>query len=302
MALPVDGVVLLDKPLGISSHSAVARLRRLSGAERAGHVGSLDPLATGMLPICLGEATKIAGLVAAHDKAYQFTIALGAQTSTGDREGEVIERAPIPELTIERVGEVLGAFVGTTEQLPPMYSAIKQSGQPLYRLARQGKSVERTPRKITIEKLEATACRPGEIDLEVRCGKGTYVRVLGEDIARMLGSLGHLSRLRRVWVAPFEGAAMWTLDTLAAAWADHRDLALLATSAAVPGLPRVDLTAQESVRMLHGQAVVRTGLGPGTCWLRTEDGAGIGLGQILPAAADGLATILPQRMFTRPIS
>src|SRR5512146_1810524 len=183
-----DGILLLDKPAGMSSNAALQRVRRLPGGCKAGHAGSLDPLATGMLPLCLGEATKIAGERLSNRKRYRFTIALGARTATGDREGAVIEQAPVPEGWREGLQVALRGFLGPQRQVPPMYSALKRDGQPLYRLARAGQEVERAAREIEIHELVATAFGSISVSLEALCSKGTYIRVLGEDLARALGT------------------------------------------------------------------------------------------------------------------
>jgi tRNA pseudouridine55 synthase len=279
--------VLLDKPLGLSSHSATQRIKRLLRASRAGHVGSLDPLATGMLPVCLGEATKIAGQIVEGAKVYEFDVALGARTATGDTEGEVVETLPLPVLSAERVSAVLQSFVGPGEQIPPMYSAIKQGGQPLYRLARQGREVERAARPIVIHTLEGGPVGPDRLVCRVRCGKGLYVRVLAEDIARALGSCGHVVRLRRTAVEPFEEAAMLTLEALAAMLARGEALPLLPADAPLAHLPAVQLDAAEARRIGQGQPVAAPG-GEARAWaeplvdplrLYGPDGVFLGLGR-----------------------
>ena len=191
-----SGVLLLDKPLGLSSNAALQRVRTLFDRVKAGHVGSLDPLATGMLPVCLGEATKIAGDILAGRKRYRFTIALGSATSTGDTEGEITEHAAVPPLQETQVREVLARFHGLQSQVPPMYSALKRDGQPLYRLARAGLSVPRAPRSIELFELNLEELGGEHLVLETLCSKGTYIRVLAEDVARALGSCGHVAALR----------------------------------------------------------------------------------------------------------
>src|SRR5215469_7792546 len=212
-----SGILLLDKPHGLSSNAALQRVRALYGREKAGHVGSLDPLATGMLPLCLGEATKIAGDLLAGRKCYRFSIGLGAATTTGDVEGEVVASAPVPPLAPAAVESVLARFRGPQQQVPPMYSAIKQSGQPLYRLARRGVSVPRAARAIEVFELVLREGEPGVLELETLCSKGTYVRVLAADIAASLGTCGHVTALRRLYVEPFASQPMHTLESLAAA-------------------------------------------------------------------------------------
>lgn len=283
-AASIDGVLLLDKPLGMSSTAAGQRVRRLLRIDKVGHVGSLDPLASGMLPLCLGEATKLAGEILEGDKVYRFTVSLGAATSTGDREGEIIETQPVPTLDAEQIERVLKTFVGESLQVPPMYSAIKQDGQPLYRLARAGKTVERQPRPIRIERLELVAQpEPHTLDCRVTCGKGTYVRVLAEDIARQLGTVGHVSLLRRERVAPFEPAQMVDLATVEECARQGVPLTLVGLSEAVAHLPLVRLDESGARRIGQGQEVVVSGLAfPMDQILRLEDASArfLGLGRV----------------------
>lgn len=283
-AASIDGVLLLDKPLGMSSTAAGQRVRRLLRIDKVGHVGSLDPLASGMLPLCLGEATKLAGEILEGDKVYRFTVSLGAATSTGDREGEIIETQPVPTLDAEQIERVLKTFVGESLQVPPMYSAIKQDGQPLYRLARAGKTVERQPRPIRIERLELVAQpEPHTLDCRVTCGKGTYVRVLAEDIARQLGTVGHVSLLRRERVAPFEPAQMVDLATVEECARQGVPLMLVGLSEAVAHLPLVRLDEAGARRIGQGQEVVVSGLAfPMDQVLRLEDASArfLGLGRV----------------------
>lgn len=280
----IDGVLLLDKPLGMSSTAAGQRVRRLLRIDKVGHVGSLDPLASGMLPLCLGEATKLAGEILEGDKVYRFTISLGAATSTGDREGEIIETQPVPPVDPAQIALVLAGFVGESLQTPPMYSAIKQDGQPLYRLARAGKTVERQPRPIRIERLELLGqSEPHTLDCRVTCGKGTYVRVLAEDIARKLGTVGHVSLLRRERVAPFESAQMVDLATVEQCARQGVPLTLVGLSEAVAHLPLVRLDEAGARRISQGQEVVVPGLAPPMDQvLRLEDASArfLGLGRV----------------------
>jgi tRNA pseudouridine55 synthase len=282
--ISIDGVLLLDKPLGMSSTAAGQRVRRLLRIDKVGHAGSLDPLASGMLPLCLGEATKLAGEILEGDKVYRFTISLGAATSTGDREGEIIETQPVPLFDAAQIARVLEGFVGESLQTPPMYSAIKQDGQPLYRLARAGKTVERQPRPIRIERLDLVGQpEPHALDCRVTCGKGTYVRVLAEDIARKLGTVGHVSLLRRERVAPFESAQMVDLATVEECARQGLPLALVGLSEAVAHLPLVRLDEAGARRICQGQEVVVPGLAPPMDQvLRLEDAAArfLGLGRV----------------------
>jgi tRNA pseudouridine55 synthase len=249
------GVLLLDKPLGLSSSAATQRVRRLLGGAKAGHVGSLDPLATGMLPICVGEATKVAGEILEGRKTYRFTVRLGGRTATGDAEGEVVETRPVPALSVAAAADALAAFRGESEQVPPMYSAIKRDGEPLYRLARRGVTIERPARRITVFDTALLGIVGPDLDCRIVCGKGTYVRVIAEDLARHLGTCGYVVALRREAVEPFEGASMVTLDTLNAGGTAGQPIPLIAADAAVAHLPAVHLGAEAAARLGHGQAV-----------------------------------------------
>ena len=290
----MNGILLLDKPLGLSSNAALQRVRRLLGARKAGHVGSLDPLATGMLPICLGEATKVAGDITAARKRYQFTIALGRRTTTGDLEGEVVEEAPVPALTAAQVELALESFRGSQSQVPPMFSALKRDGQPLYKLARAGVTVERAPRHIRITELSLVALQEAQLELTALCSKGTYIRVLAEDIARKLGTCGHVSALRRLYVEPFDASPMHTLAQVEAACQGGMVPAMIAPDDALPGMPSVHLPAELAGRLAHGQAVVVSGgTVAGKVRLYDPQGRFMGLGE-----ADAQGQVRPRRLFT----
>jgi len=273
------GILLLDKPLGLSSNAALQRVRHLLGRPKAGHTGSLDPLATGMLPICIGEATKLAGTLLAGAKGYTVTMRLGERTDTGDAEGQIVERQAVPALDPASIEAALEALRGPQLQTPPMYSALKRDGKPLYRLARQGLSVERAPRRIEILALELLAFSASEIRLRVECSKGTYIRTLVEQLGMQLGSCAHVIALRRDFVEPFRGAAMHALEEL-------QDLAgasiLLAADRAVPHLPAVALTASQSRSICHGQSVTLAGSPPGELRLYDASGRFLGLGTGAP--------------------
>jgi tRNA pseudouridine55 synthase len=248
-----NGIILLDKPQGLTSNGALQRVRRAYGAASAGHVGTLDPMATGMLPLCLDEATKVIAEIESGAKCYEFTVQLGARTDTGDAEGRVVEETPIPPLDAACIELALSGFRGTIQQVPPMYSALKREGRPLYELARKGIEVERAARTIEIRRLELVAVRADALDLVCECAKGTYIRVLGEDIARALGTLGHLIRLRRTWVEPFRDMPMLGLDTVLAGAADASGL--LKPEVALRGRPEARVTADQVVALRRGQAV-----------------------------------------------
>lgn len=243
------GILLLDKPQGLTSNGALQRVRKAYGAESAGHVGTLDPMATGMLPICLDQATKVIAEIESGAKAYEFTVQLGARTDTGDAEGQVVETLPVPPLDAAAVEAVLARFRGIQQQVPPMYSALKREGRPLYELARQGLEVDRAARTIEIRRLALVALRADSLDLACECAKGTYIRVLGEDLARAWGTCGHLTRLRRPWVEPFRGQSMVTLE------AALERVPLLPPDAALQALPRVALSAAQAAMLRQGQTV-----------------------------------------------
>lgn len=256
----VFGLLLLDKPLGLSSNRALQRAKRLYGADKAGHAGSLDPLATGMLPIFFGAATRIAAFMLEARKTYRVTAKLGSATTTGDAEGEIVEArrdAVPPEPAI--ISAAVSRFVGEIEQIPPMYSALKRDGVPLYRLARSGVEVERSPRRVLIETLVVERYAWPELTLLVRCSKGTYVRTLVEDIAQAAGTLGHVAALRRLAVSPFPEGAMRTFAeleaTAAAGGSAALDRLLLPPDAALEGWPSARLGPDEAAKLAHGQAV-----------------------------------------------
>ncbi len=210
----VNGFLILNKPVGITSNRALQTVKRLFNAKKAGFVGTLDPFASGMLPICFGKATKQAEALHQHPKTYIATLQLGTATNTGDTEGEVIAQCPTPPLNLEQIKAYLPEFTGVIQQIPPMFSALKKDGKPLYQLARQGIEVERPPREVTVYALEALDYNNGILRFKVQSSKGLYVRVLAEDLAKKLGSCGHLIALYRQECAGFNEAAMVTLTHL----------------------------------------------------------------------------------------
>lgn len=290
-----SGILLLDKPLGLSSNAALQRVKWLLGARKAGHVGSLDPLATGMLPIVLDEATKLAGEIISQRKCYRFTLALGERTRTGDVEGEVIESLAVPRLESAAVQAALDRFLGAQTQIPPMFSALKRDGRPLYELARAGVEVERAPRPIEILRFALLGLEPRSLQAEVVCTKGTYVRTLGEDLARSLGTCGHLSDLRRQYVEPFEGEPMETLRSIEQALEAGSAPRLLAPDAALGSLPAVRLPEEAARRLGMGQCVSLPGVVPApTLRLYGPEGEFLGLG-----SASELDRVRPKRLFAR---
>lgn len=290
----VNGVLLLNKPVGVSSNHALQRVKRIFFAAKAGHTGSLDPLATGMLPICFGEATKISAFLLEADKRYSVSCQLGITTTTGDGEGEILQTVDVPEITISDIEKVCQRFIGEIEQIPPMYSALKHEGQRLYKLARQGIVVERKPRKITIHSLHVSDYQDGIIDLEVFCTKGTYVRTLIEDIGKALGCGGHVSRLHRLSVGPYEGE-MFDIESIEAL-SDGRDYSaldsiLLPIDSGIASWPDVKLEANAAFYIGQGQAV-QVPHAPTEGWVRLYDQHKfMGVGEIQD---DGL--VAPRRM------
>ena len=246
----VDGVLLLDKPVGFSSNDALIKAKRVLNAKKAGHTGTLDPFATGLLPLCFGEATKFSQDLLEADKTYDTTVHLGQTTDTGDTEGAVIDTRDV-NVTLEQIHAVLAQFRGPIKQVPPMYSALKRDGKPLYEYAREGITLEREARDVTIHKLELIAYDAPFLKLSVTCSKGTYIRVLGEDIGKALGCGAHLNALRRTQVGALTTEHMITLDELVAHAAP---LTLLSpVDALLSSFPRVDLTEALSKRFLQGQ-------------------------------------------------
>ena len=295
----VFGLLLLDKPAGLSSNRALQQVKRLFGAAKGGHAGSLDPLATGMLPIFFGAATRLANYMLEARKVYVVTATLGSATTTGDAEGAPLEdRSDEPPPTAARVATAVARFVGEIEQIPPMYSALKRDGVPLYRLARAGIEVERAPRKVVVEALSVDRYEWPSLTLTVRCSKGTYVRTLVEDLARAAGTLGHVAQLRRLAVDPFDEHGMRSIETLEAAAAEGRaalDRLLLPADAALPGWPSVRLPADDAKRLARGQAV-RIAVAPprGQVKVYAESGEFIAIGLL---ADDDRLT--PTRVFIR---
>ncbi|HSW13182.1 MAG TPA: tRNA pseudouridine(55) synthase TruB [Solimonas sp.] len=253
----VNGILLFDKPRGFSSNDALQRVKRLFRAEKAGHTGNLDPLATGLLPICFGQSTKLCGYLLDSDKRYVARVKLGEKTATGDTEGEVVQRSDASALTREAIEAVLPAFTGPIQQIPPMYSALKHQGQRLYELAREGIEIERQPREVTIHGLQLTAFAPGEFEIDVHCSKGTYIRTLAEDIAAALGQCAHLVALRRTVVSPFVGEVLtWeALEAAAREGESELDRCLLDPASAVGDWAQVRVDADRAHYMSRGQAV-----------------------------------------------
>lgn len=253
----IDGVLLLDKPAGLTSNQALQQAKRTLGAEKAGHTGTLDPMATGLLPLCFGEATKFSRFLLEGDKSYLATIRFGIATDTGDKEGQVIAKKDI-YVDEEALKNVLLSFLGTSTQYPPMYSALKKNGKPLYEYARQGLSVERKERKITLHTLELLSCTRTEATLHIHCSTGTYIRTLGEDIAKKLGTVGHLISLRRLKSNHFTVENSYPLDELKKkTYAEKRAL-LLPITALLPDFPTLTLEEKQSQKIKNGLPVQMT--------------------------------------------
>ncbi len=292
----VDGLLLLDKPSGCTSNQALQQVKRLYQASKAGHTGSLDPLATGMLPICLGQATKVSAFLLDSKKVYRVMAKVGVKTDTGDADGQVLARQNAPVLAQERLLEVLESFRGEIEQVPPMYSALKQQGRRLYELARAGEQVHREPRRVTIDELELEQFDPVNPVFRVRCSKGTYVRTLVEDIATACGTLAHVAALRRLAVEPFDGTPMVSMQALEAASGqgfDVLDGLLRPVDEALMDWPELQLGRDDAYYLRLGNPVFgAAGRSPGRVRLYAENGGFLGIGEVL---RDG--RIAPKRLF-----
>ena len=281
----VSGILLLDKPSGITSNDALQQVKRLYFAKKAGHTGSLDPLASGVLPICMGEATKVSAFLLDADKRYQVRCQLGVRTATADAEGEVLETRPVGVYSREQLETVLEEFRGSIEQIPPMYSALKHQGQRLYKLARQGVEVEREPRPVEIYELTVAGQGEDWLDINVHCSKGTYVRTLAEDIGDRLGCGAHVSALRRTAVGPYGDTMLVGLETLRELKEkdmSSMDTLLLPIESALTQWPDVDLSTDAAFYLQQGQPVL-VPHAPTSGWVRLYEGnrSFLGMGEIL---------------------
>jgi len=291
----VSGIILLDKPRGFTSNAALQKVRWLLNAEKAGHTGSLDPLATGVLPLCFGEATKFSQYLLDADKGYETLAQLGVTTTTADAEGEVIERKPVA-VSEEQIEALLPRFRGDQMQVPPMYSALKRDGQPLYKLARAGEVVEREPRSVKIARLDLLSLETDKARFAVSCSKGTYIRTLVEDIGRELGCGAHVAELRRTQAGPFDLAQTVSLEALEQAHAEGGpeavDAFLKPSDSGLEHWPLLQLSEHSAFYWLHGQPV-RAPEAPKFGMLRVQDHTGrfIGIGEV---SEDGL--IAPRRL------
>lgn len=294
----ISGILLLDKPVKLTSNGALQIVKRLFQAQKAGHTGSLDPFATGILPLCLGEATKIAGFLIDTDKQYCAVCKLGLSTTTGDTEGDIIEQRAVPEFTHAHIEQVLAEFTGEIEQVPPMFSAIKQAGQPLYKLARKGITVERVARPVHIRQLTLLSLQHDLLELDVQCSKGTYIRTLAADIGARLGCGAHLNALRRTRVGDFTEAQTLTLDQLSQLEAQGKnqlDAVLLPMQNALPHWPELSLTDDAAYYLCQGQSVF-VPQRPGCGWVKlyAPDQRFLGLGEVLQ---DG--RVVPRRLLNK---
>lgn len=295
----VDGILLLDKPQGLSSNAAMQQARVVFRALKAGHAGSLDPLATGMLPICFGQATKVCGYLLNSHKTYRVRAQLGIKTDSADADGNVIERRPVPNCERAQVEAALQRFLGAQRQVPPMFSALKHQGRRLYEIARSGEQIERAPRDIFIERIALLDCTATEIEFEVRCSKGTYVRSLVEDIAAQLGTVGHVTLLRRTQVDPFDPRRLVTLEQLhelqmhaGANALAALDAWLLPPDAALTGLPALQFDEPQVVGLFHGRSLA--GMACATGLYRAYGPAQRFLGLV---TADDTGNVRPERLF-----
>jgi tRNA pseudouridine55 synthase len=297
MPADIDGILLLDKPVGSSSAGAVARAKRLFNARKAGHTGSLDPLASGLLPICFGEATKFGAHLLEADKTYRVTVRLGERTSSADRESEVIERRELPPYSAAHLEQALAAFPRQYAQVPPMHSAIKQEGRPLYEYARSGITRERAARALVIRDMRLLDWQPPDLSFDVRCSKGTYIRVLAEDLAAQLETIAHLAALRRLEVSPFGAEPQWSFEALEALGPEQRQKVLLPVDAALMAWRRLDLPEGGASAIRQGQAVPvpeeAPGSAPGPVRIYAAGLGFLGLGEI---EADG--RLVPLRLIS----
>jgi tRNA pseudouridine55 synthase len=276
----LDGVLLFDKPLELSSNTAMLKVRGLFGAEKAGHTGTLDPLATGLLPICFGEATKFTHALLDADKRYRATIRLGQRTTTGDAEGEIIEERPVTAEEAQ-IRQVLLRFTGEISQLPPMHSALKHQGKPLYEYIRKGEVIERETRQVFIRELNMERFAATELDIDVLCSKGTYIRTLGEDIGEALGCGGHLIALRRTGIGEFDLDAAHALPELETLDGPGRDALLLPVDSLIQGFPALTLDAVQAGRLAQGQRLGMRDDHPDGKRRLYAEGNFIGLGELV---------------------
>ncbi|MFA6986416.1 MAG: tRNA pseudouridine(55) synthase TruB [Arenimonas sp.] len=296
----LDGILLLDKPPGMSSNQALQRVRHLFRAEKAGHTGSLDPLATGLLPVCFGEATKIAGYLLGSDKAYEVEARLGSTTDTDDADGVLLRERPVPALDRTHVQAEMQAFVGRIHQRPPIYSALKQGGEPLYAKARRGEKIEVPEREVDVQAIELLSLDADRLRLRIRCGTGTYVRSIVRDLGEALGCGAHVTALRRLWVAPFNEPAMHSLESLQTIASNEGEVGLekvlMPTVSAFANWRKIALDAEGARRLLLGQAVATAIHQEGVVCVFGAEGEALGVAEL---HSDGV--LRPRRLFSRKV-
>ncbi len=291
----VDGILLLDKPQGISSNAALQTVRILLRALKAGHAGSLDPLATGMLPLCFGQATKVCNYLLDSRKTYRVIAKLGIKTDSADADGAVIEQQSIPLFDETKLHQVLNSFLGVQQQVPPMYSALKHQGKRLYELARAGETIERAPREIVIEHVQLLSHSSDSIEFQVRCSKGTYIRSLVEDVAARLGTVAHVTQLRRTQVDPFveqQMIALQSMEQLAQQGFEAVNAVLLPPDSALQSMPELLLDQAQTEHLMHGRSLVGVGGPAGLTRVYDVNRRFLGLVKI-----DSLGKALPERLF-----
>lgn len=292
----VNGILLLDKPSGVSSNHVLQSVRRLFRAAKAGHTGSLDPLATGLLPICFGEATKIAGLLIGSSKAYSTTAMLGQTRSTDDAEGELLIERPIPNIDDDLIRHGLALLTGEQTQIPPIYSAIKRDGERMYTRARRGEAVDVPSRTVQVDRFELIANNLPQLDMEIECGSGTYVRSLVRDLGEFLGCGAHVTALRRLWVEPFRDPAMFTLEhleTLAAQDIAALDDTVLSVETGLAHFSQCRVDPEDEMRLRKGQGIDAV-VPKGFCVAISEDSDRV----IALAESDGIGRVKPTRGFS----
>ncbi len=298
---PLHGILLLDKARGPSSNQALQRVRHLFQAEKAGHTGSLDPLATGLLPVCFGEATKIAGGLLGARKAYETVARLGVVTDTDDAEGEILRSCDVPDLTLDQIQNALAELTGHLQQVPPIYSALKRGGEPLYAKARRGEAIDIAPRAVDVHAFELVGA--GDLlenvpllRLHVECGSGTYVRSLVRDLGEKLGCGAHVAELRRLWVDPFREPRMWTYEALQdmveRGGLQTLDACLLPIETGLTAWPEVTVTANQALALARGQRVEAAFPNQGEVAIFDKTGKALGLGWV-----DETGTLKPKRLF-----
>ncbi|MDP6673637.1 MAG: tRNA pseudouridine(55) synthase TruB [Gammaproteobacteria bacterium] len=298
---PVDGLLLLDKPVGCTSNAALQRVKYLFHALKAGHTGSLDPLASGMLPLCFGQATKVSAYLLDADKTYRVRVRFGTRTDTADADGNIVAESEVRTVDRKALEQALDGLTGDILQVPPMYSALKKDGKRLYELARQGIEIERPPRPVTIHSMEIEAFDPGAPVIRVACSKGTYIRTLVEDLADKLGTLGHVAELRRLAVEPFTEVQLVTMEQIevaAEAGDDTLDKLMISSDSALVSFPAVNMTREQTQYIRHGNPVqVEQPPQAGFCRIYDDLACFVGVGE-----AHGDGRIAPKRLFVAPES